>query len=168
MKKSDYFILGHLYSLLGSTSSDQLREASRSPHLSGNIKNALEHLAMELQSKGVQHDLEFLAPDNHATKPAKPLLSSLGGNDKYYRDQLLRLFSSKATWPTKQSLLEFARGSGLHVKVRRKDSRMDTAKAIVRCVLNSSESTMARVMQLLSTQIDPKTRGWMDLIRRSR
>jgi hypothetical protein len=173
MREKLHEIISELHHLLSIATPDDLREAGRLPGLSPHLVRSLEALAEERlfmpsgnQSGVVQRRKHSVSDSVRRGEQAQLAFASLG--DKQEVEYLSRQILKAPKFPTKSAILEFARGYGIKLDERGKDSRSRVARKVAKQLLSLPEDMRKRIISLLREYQPSQTEGWVGVIRGSR
>jgi hypothetical protein len=165
MTKSGFSVIGELYRFLGEFDQDAILAARHHRNISPNIRIALEALAREARnSKGTRN-----TPASAAQRAPLADRTSLSSDvpTYLYRKNLLRFLSDHRRFPTKDSLVQFARHVGISDEISSKFGRPRVAARLARLIADSPALRDA-VSATVANIGDAQTEGWMNLILRER
>lgn len=164
MSHSDFKILREIYHLLGEFEPDAIAAAGRRPHMSENMRIALNALAKEARSNNAKGARRFRlgTPD----KTSRVSAINATSNPRDYRRALMRFLLDEKRFPDKNSLANFAKKMEVPKAANPKYSRERVAHYIAKFAAEneSFKKRLASFVASVENEGDAQTKGWLGLI----
>jgi hypothetical protein len=170
LKDIQFEIISEIYRLLSMYDEDDFLEASRMGNIPLNFKMILELLAKEHRksmSDSISEIHSHADINTHSEYNNKLFKENLDAANQQFAQYLEIRFSNEKDFPSKETLLRFARNFGINIEYSSKDSRYRILPRLINEIIKAPKSKKMKILDILSEGQDNQTQGWFNIIRNS-